>query len=264
MFQKDTILIGETVPYAVWLSYPKQMDVVFPDSLFDFSPFELEKKEYFLTKSDSLNSFDSLVYYLSTFEIDTIQYLQLPVYLVNEFDSTLLFTSRDSIVLHHVVTEIPDSVVLKVNTSYLKVPLRFNYPYLIIGVSAGIILILIIALVFGKTLKKQLFLYRLKRRHKKFLVQFEKLLTKDRPDPEPALYFWKAYMEKLLRQPYTKLTTKEIDKQVNDEQLIYSLTEIDKIIYGHIDHNQLHQALEFLKSYAEQSFVTKTEEIKHG
>ena len=109
-FQKDTIAIGETVPFSVSIAYPMEYDIIFPDSLYDFSPFELENKEYFLTKSDSVNSYDSIVFYLSTFEIDTIQYLQVPVYLVNEFDSTQLTTALDSIILRDVVTEIPDSV----------------------------------------------------------------------------------------------------------------------------------------------------------
>ena len=263
-FQKDSIMIGEPMPFSVWITYPKAIDVVFPDSLFDFSPFELERKDYFLTESDSLNSFDSVVYHLSTFEIDTIQHLQVPIYLVDEFDSTLLLTNLDSVILHHVVTEIPDSVALKINTSYTKVPLQFNYPYLIIGVSAGLIIILILALVFGKSLRRQLKLYRLKRRHTKFLSQFEDILTTAQIVPEPALYFWKSYMEKLLKKPYTKLTTKEIKQQAANKQLVEALKVIDRMIYAHADDEKLRPALESLKNYSQLSYEAKNEELKHG
>ena len=117
-FHKDSVKIGEALPYSLWVRYPKTHDVAFPDSLFDFSPFELEKRDYFTTKSDSLASLDSVVYYFTTFEIDTVQYLTLPVYLINEYDSTTLYTATDSIILDHVVTVLPDSVSVLINTDY--------------------------------------------------------------------------------------------------------------------------------------------------
>jgi len=263
-FQKDTIAIGETVPFSVRISYPKHLDVIFPDSLFDFFPFELDHKSYFLTTSDSLNSYDSVVYHLSTFEIDSIQYLQVPLFLVNEFDSTRLTTGLDSIILKHIVTEMPDSVALKVNTSYTKVPLQFNYPYLIIGLSIAFILLVVVVLVFGKTFKRQLQLYRLRKRHKKFCNQFNFILSQSKIEPEPTLILWKAYLEKLLKMPYTKLTTKEIKSIISDEHLIEALMMIDKMIYGHDDHNQLQASMELLKKYAVLSFEAKNDEIKHG
>lgn len=263
-FQKDTIAVGELVPFSVWITYPKDLDVIYPDSLFDFSPFELENKRYFLTESDSLNSYDSVVYYLSTFEIDSIQYLQVPLYLVDELDSTILITGPDSIILRHVVTEIPDSVALKVNTSYIEVPLQFNYPYLIIGLSIGFIILVVIILVFGKSFKRQLKLYRLRKRHKKFSIQFDSILSQTTIEPEPTLLFWKAYMEQLLRLPYTKLTTQEIKSIIANEHLFKALKVIDKMIYGHEDSNELQTSLEVLKNYSQSSFEAKTEEIKHG
>ena len=241
-----------------------EYDIIFPDSLYDFSPFELENKEYFLTKSDSVNSYDSIVFYLSTFEIDTIQYLQVPVYLVNEFDSTQLTTALDSIILRHVVTEIPDSVALKINTAYTEVPLQFNYPYLIIGLSLAFIILVIVVLVFGKGFRKQLKLYRLRKRHKKFCNEFDALIAQNQIQPEPPIVVWKKYLERLSKQPYSKLTTQEIDALVNNKDLNNALNTMDKMIYGHDDNNQLKQTLEVLKNYAQSVFEAKNAEIKHG
>lgn len=76
-FLKDSVKIGESVPYSLSYKDRKNRPVIFPDSLFNFSPFELLKKEYFDTQSDDINSIDSAVYYLATFEIDTVQSLSI-------------------------------------------------------------------------------------------------------------------------------------------------------------------------------------------
>jgi hypothetical protein len=263
-FDNDSIKIGESVPYSVWIAYPKDFDVLFPDSLYDFSPFELEHKEYFLTQSDSLTSRDSVVYYLTTFEIDTIQRLQVPLFLVNEFDSAQLDTPIDSIILVHVVTEMPDSVALIVNTSYTKVPLAFNYPYLIIGISAGIIIIIVVVLVFGNSMKRQVRLFRIRRKHKKFIKRFEQILAQNGIDAEPSLIIWKKYMESLTKGPYTKLTTKDIGELVDDDSLLSALNAIDRIIYAERPSTEIKADFEALKEFAVTAFLAKSEEVKNG
>ena len=77
-FNKDSLKIGENLEYTLSIKYPKNSDVVFPDSLFDFAPFEFTSKVSFPTRSDSIFSFDSAIYSLTTFEIDSLQILRLP------------------------------------------------------------------------------------------------------------------------------------------------------------------------------------------
>ena len=81
-FNKDSVKIGEEVVYSRSIRYLSTKDVVFPDSLFNFAPFELYKKVSFPTRSDSIFSLDSAVYHLSTFELDTVQLLNLPIFMV--------------------------------------------------------------------------------------------------------------------------------------------------------------------------------------
>ena len=263
-FQKDTILIGESVPFSVWITYPRDLDVLFPDSLYDFSPFEIERKTYFLTKSDSVYSTDSVVYFLTTFEIDSIQRLSLPIYVIDEYDSSIVQTPPDSIILEHLVTELPDSVALRVDTSYTKVPLEFNYPYMIIGVSAGILIIVIVMLVFGKTFKRQIVLFRLRRQHKRFMKKFDSILAGKLIDAEKSLVVWKKYMERLSSEPYTKLTSKEINALLGDKDLKLYLKNIDRVIYGHGDQGDLKSSLHGLQEKAVEEYTRKTEEVKHG
>lgn len=263
-FHKDSVKIGEALPYSLWVRYPKNNDVAFPDSLFNFSPFELEKRDYFNTKSDSLVSLDSVVYYFTTFEIDTVQYLTLPVYLINEYDSTTLYTSTDSIILDHVVTMLPDSVAVLVNTDYQKVPLAFNYPYFTIAVIILLLVTLVVFLVFGKRIRRTIRIYWLTKRHKQFVTSFNDLLADQPIEVERTLSAWKKYLEKLTSQPYTKSTSKEIIALSQISEIATYLKVIDAHIYGGKKSADTESAFDFLLTRAVNQFNTRIKEIKNG
>ena len=263
-FAKDSIKIGEEVPYSLWVRYPKNQDVIFPDSLFDFSPFEINRRSYFATKSDSTESLDSVVYYLSTFEIDTVQYLQLPIYLITEFDSVELLPPRDSIILDQVVLTIPDSVAVITNTNYQKVPLAFNYPYFTAGLVILAIVALVVFLVFGGRIKRIIQVYWIGRRHKRFIIMFEEELNSKPLAVEKLLIKWKEYLEKLESTPYTKYTSKEIIKNVNDNGLQEPLNTIDRFIYTTEDKPDTAEAFQSLLQFCIKRYDSKINQIKHG
>jgi len=263
-FHKDSVKIGEALPYSLWVRYPKNNDVAFPDSLFDFSPFELEKRHYFTTKSDSLISLDSVVYYFTTFEIDTVQYLTLPVFLINEYDSTTLYAPTDSIILNQVVTILPDSVAVLVNTDYQKVPLAFNYPYFTIGVIVLLLVALIIFIVFGKRIRKTIRIYWLTKRHKQFIKSFNNLLADQPIEVERTLSAWKKYLEKLLSQPFTKLTSKEIISLSQQPEIADHLKIIDRHIYSGSKSTDTKSAFEYLMYFSVEQFNNRTKEIQNG
>src|SRR5215203_6074836 len=81
-FASDTTRIGDNIYFYLTARYPKTQQVVFPDSSFSFSPFELLKKDYFPTRSNDSTSYDSAVYSLRTFEIEKQQSLRLPVFII--------------------------------------------------------------------------------------------------------------------------------------------------------------------------------------
>ena len=263
-FHKDSVKIGEALPYSLWIRYPRNNDVAFPDSLFDFSPFELEKRDYFTTKSDSLESLDSVVYYFTTFEIDTVQYLTLPVYIINEYDSIILYTATDSIILDQVVTTLPDSVAVLVNTDFQKVPLAFNYPYFTAGLIVLLVAILVIFLVFGKGIRQTIKVYWLTKKHKQYLISFNNALEDQPIEVESTLSLWKKYLEKLLSQPYTKLTSKEIIELTNSVELAEELKTIDRYIYGDSKNPDTKSAFEFLLNFSVEQFNARIKKIKNG
>ncbi|MFT6871817.1 MAG: hypothetical protein ACJAVN_000820 [Roseivirga sp.] len=268
-FLKDSVKIGESVPYSLSYKDRKNRPVIFPDSLYNFSPFELLKKEYFDTQSDDINSIDSAVYYLATFEIDTVQSLSLPVFLFIGNDSLELYSLMDSITLDQVVTQMPDSVSLAETSAYMPVSLQFNYPYWVIGLIILGIVVLIVMLVWGNQIQKRIKLYRLNKQLLKFKEQFDIEIEQLNADTtklkiESVLKFWKGYMERLEKIPYTKLTTKEIVLVQKSTSLEETLKSIDKNIYSPIEVTALQNDFEFLKDYSEDRYNHVTEVIKNA
>jgi len=268
-FLKDSVKIGETVPFIFSYSDRKNRPVIFPDSLFNFAPFELVDKAYFDTKSDSIVSIDSAVYYLSTFEIDSVQYLSLPVFVMLGEDSLAVYSSPDSIVLNQVVLQMPDSIKLIENAFYRPVDLQFNYPYWVVALIAVGLLVIIVLGVYGKQIRKKIQLYRLKKKLEKFNLSFDEEINSLNTDPtkekiEQVLIFWKAYMERLEKIPYRKLTTKEIVALQQNSSLEETLKSIDRNIYSPIKVNALQNDFEFLKDYSLDRYNHVTQLIRNA
>ncbi len=266
-FVQDSTKVGEVIAYTLSIRYPRSESIIFPDSTYDFSPFELVRKKEFNTKSDSLNSFDSTVYYLSTFETDYKQVLALPVYLIKGMDSISLFANEDDITLVTVLIKMPDSLAVLENTDLQPVVQAFNYPYLIAGLVLLAIIIIAIALIFGKRIRQKIRVYRLKKAYQSFLGRYDKALsdlTNADKSQESLLLIWKKYMEKLETIPYTKFTTKEIIKQHPQENLKMALREIDRNIYGGFGDDDIKSKFETLRKYSEERLNVKLEEVKNA
>ena len=263
-FHTDSARIADEIGYSFWIEYQRDLDILFPDSLYDYSPFEYNRRDYFTTRSDSLLSYDSAVYYFSTFSIDSVQVLQLPVFLIEEGDSSVFFSSPDTIFLIEVVQEIPDSLDFRARTGYNEVNIAFNYPYLVVGVSAFVVLAIVLYVLFGKRIRKRLKLYRMSKTHKRFVEKFLPLINEKTINSEPALIVWKKYMERLERLPYTKLTTREILSFHKEKDLRESLRRIDRVIYANREDGKLPNSFAYLADYSDKIYEQKVEEIKNG
>ncbi len=266
--QKET-KIGEDIQYALSVKYDKSLNILFPDSLYRFGSFEYNTRRYFTTVTDSTYSYDSVVYNLSTFEIDSVQYLQLPVFVINGEDSLAVFSNIDSVSLIQVVTEIPQNPEFKTNTELVKVKKQFNYPYLLIGLGILSIIGLTVILFFGKQLYRWWKVLIMQRAHKRFIERFFSLMrdvSGNNPanTPEHVLAFWKNYMEKLERMPISKLTTKEILVLHNNSTLRDNLKTIDRCIYGGEKGSDLFASFDYLMRFSVEVYNDKIGEIKNG
>lgn len=78
-FQQDSVQIAP-FNFSLSLSYNADEQVLFPDSNYNYKPFELIGKNYFPTKTVNGISKDCVVYIFDTFKTDSIQKLSLPVF----------------------------------------------------------------------------------------------------------------------------------------------------------------------------------------
>jgi hypothetical protein len=271
-FLSDSIKIGQPVAYSFAVRYPQHLTMLFPDSTFDFSPFEFSKKTIFTTQTTHGYSYDSAVYYLQTFEVDKIQYLELPAFLVSARDCTAVYATPDSVFLMELVNSIPDSVSaqnlpLKTNTLYEDVWRQFNYFIILIIVTVLVIAALLIWILFGKRILRHIKMKKLLQKHRQFIQTFTHEIQQlsnafTSQKAEHTLFLWKKYMEQLERIPYSKLTTREIFQILSDDALGKSLKNIDGAIYGH--GHDITPSLQYLQGFAEKQFEKKLGEVKHG
>jgi len=269
-FQKDSVKIGEAVHYTLTVRYPMDWQVIYPDSTFDFSPFEYYSKVYYPTRIDSIYAIDSVVYSLATFEIDLVQKLALPVFVLSRGDSLEMVPTADSVFLQEMVTVLPDSVTLKSNVDYLPVHYATNYPYLMIGGGLCLVVLGVVFLIFGKTIKTKIRLYRLRKDFEKFSAKFENGINKLRTNQhnahliEEILVIWKKYMEGLENKPFTKYTSREIITAGYEKALGEVLQNIDRAIYGRLNDDQMHKNFESLEDMTLQLYQLKVKEVGHG
>ncbi len=270
-FYADSLKIGEPVPYSLTARYPKSFNLVFPDSTYQFAPFEFERKEFFPTRSDAETSFDSVVYYVSSYEIDSVQQLQLPVFVIHTSDCTTVMAEADQIYLKHLVESVPDSLAapqlpLKTQTSYLNVKWLFNYPVLLIVGAVLMVLAVLTWIFFGKRIRKYFRIRTLQRHHQQFLHQYALAVDQLKTSyatlkAEQALVLWKQYMENLEGKPFTKFTSREITQHEKDEVLAQSLRQIDRMIYGGAGENV--DTFTSLQNFSENRFHQKLEAIRY-
>ncbi|MEX2233853.1 MAG: hypothetical protein WD824_16935 [Cyclobacteriaceae bacterium] len=271
-FLSDSLKIGEQTAFYLAARYPSNVTILFPDSTHFFAPFEYESKEYFFTETTDGVSADSTIYYLTTFEVDRVQYLNLPVYVVHNRDCTIMQTESDSVLITQFVAQVPDTVStdklpLRMNTAYQKVFYDLNFWMIVIIISALLTLIVLVWVLFGKRIKRYFKARKMLKNHAYFLHTFNSFLSQlqttfTTPTTESALVAWKKYMEQLESRPYTKLTTRETLRLIKEPALTEHLSRIDKAIYGH--DTTVIESLENLKNFAHQQFKRKLKEVQHG
>lgn len=272
-FKKDSVRIGEIVSYSLTYRYPPTREVVFPDSSFDYSPFEFVGKIYAPTRTASGFSFDSTVYLLRTFEVEKVQRIGLPVYVLQEGDTLLLSSAPDSVGLQEMVKSFAEPLPLQVQTSLLPIEPRFNYPYLLVGIGAGVLLLLLIWRIFGANIRTNYKLYTLKKDHAQFLSRYKAQADRFRRSEtlgnmEKAVSLWKNYLTKLEEKAINSFTTKEISGYYHeDEDVSTALKLCDRAIYGNIIANEASEssrALSLLQNFAVQRYTIIRETTRNA
>lgn len=273
-FSKDSLKVGKHIPFKVIFIHNYNKEVVFADSTYDFAPFEWVRTEAFPTQTDSKGiATDSAIYWLRTFELDTIQTLKLPVFVLDQKtgDTLKYFTEISTKETQFVLSKAnlenmlqKDSIIFYQNTTFLEIPRFTNYPLyglIVVVLLVGVVLFFVF---FGESIRRSYRLKRLQSQHEKFIQEYANQLRKiENPEAtDHTLGMWKAYIEKLKDEPFTTYTSSEISRLTKNESLGQNLKVIDRAIYGgQIDKNT-ELALQNLKNYAVNVFEKRLAELR--
>jgi len=263
LFLNDSIEVGKPVYFSLSVRHDPKTEIFFPDTLYDFSPFEIISKRAFTSSTDDRGSLDSAVYQLISFDVSRAQALKMPVYVFNKKDCTAVFTKPDSVFLikSNVVDEVKNAS-LKPETSLLPLSSEFNFSILLGSIALIIGVVGSIYWVFGQDIYKQWQLIKLQRRHLEYVRSFNRLMRNAREknnikDAEKAIIVWKNYLERLENKPFATYTTREIVDNMPDDALAEALKNMDSIIYGQVISKNMAESLEVLKSGATRIYRNK-------
>ncbi|QHL86201.1 hypothetical protein GU926_01545 [Nibribacter ruber] len=271
-FLQDTVEIGQTVRYVLLSEHAPEAELVFPDSSFNFSPFELVRKEFFPTRTKGPNSVDSTIYLLRTFNLRPVQKLQMYARLFLQGDTLQLNTLPDSVFLKQLVSIVTDPLPLQSNVTLQPVPEMFNYIYWGLGITAGLVLIGGIWGLFGKRIINRYKLYVLQKYQTQFQSRFLSATerfkrTRTLDQLERGITLWKNYLTKLEEQEISSFTTKEITTYFEeDERVGNALKVCDRAIYGNIisdDITEVTDALHQLSEFAALRFVIIRDSLRN-
>lgn len=267
-FLDDTIAVGKPFRFAFTFRHNPGQQVFFPDSSYNYAPFEWVGQDYFTTRTDSLGSLDSTVYRLVCFDFPTQPRYQMPVYVVSGQDCTAVFAPVDTFRFRSVLpmTARLDTLSLRPGTEIQMLRRQFNYPILLASLVVLGLVALAIYWLFGKAIGRQWRLFLLQRRHLDFVRTFNRFnrTARDRNsigETEKAVVIWKSYLESVERKPFASYTTREIIDSIPDESLENALKEIDRIIYGQAGSKPATEALQTLRKVAQRLYRDRRMQI---
>ena len=245
-FKEESVKIGDSITLISTLKYPKNIEIIQPDSSYKFIPFEFLDKIVFESSSSNNIIFDSTIYILQTFELDSIQSIYLKSYIINTSDSLEILSNTDKIRTISLVNE--KNSKTKTNTLLEKINSIFNSKKFLIITGVIFSVLVLIYLLFRKKINKYFKIKRIKSETDFFKNEFDTILssylnTNDIMFLENLLLKWKRFMEKLSKKPYSSSTSSEISLFNKNIKIIKTLKEIDRCIYSEnefiIDKNKL-------------------------
>ena len=269
-FGQPVVLVGAPLDYELRYLHAPDLEVVFPDSLADFRPFEYVGKTYYPTRTRQGVSLDRVVYHLRTFRLDSVQMLALPVIVLQGADTLRVLPPASRVRLRRTVPPVPFGAaapppVLRQNLALVPVPPLFNYPYWVAG-GAGVLLLLGGAVaLFRRRLARRYYTYKRRKNHGYFLAQFARHverfeLSRSATNVERAVVLWKNYLASLENSGLNSFTTREIVTYFeNDNDVRKALNATDKVIYGNVqteEAEEVDRAFQRLRGFAERRYAS--------
>ena len=268
-FIKENKTIGDTIYFISTINYPKNIEIIQPDSSNNYKTFEYIDKLIFPSLKIDDRILDSTIYLLRTFNTDTIQSLKLSSYIINNNDSLKITSTEDNLIISNQIQKIDQSLKVKYNTILSKINKLINYKYVTYIIAVILLIIGLTYILFGKKIIIFFKIHRLKKAFKSFENKFKKQQIiykkeKSKNEIEKLLIIWKVFMEFISNKTYLSSTTKEIKKFNNNKKIITSLKEFDKNIYSPNKNILESKDINNLLYEAKHNFNVKLKKIKNG
>ena len=268
-FIKENKTIGDTIYFISTINYPKNIEIIQPDSSNDYKTFEYIDKLIFPSLKIEDRVLDSTIYLLRTFNTDTIQSLKLSSYIINNNDSLKITSTEDNLIISNQIKKIDQSLKVKYNTILSKINKLINYKYVTYIITIILLIIGLAYILFGKKIVIFFKIHRLKKAFKSFETKFQKQQMiyrkeKSKNEIEKLLIIWKVFMEFISNKTYLSSTTKEIEKFNSNKKIISSLKGFDKNIYSPNKNILESKDINNLFNEAKHNFNVKLKNIKNG
>ena len=261
-FQQDSAMLGERVAYVLKAKYKEGVNIIFPDSTYDFSPFVLLEKKTYISSTQNELTLDSAVYFVSNFSLDPVAKLTLPVFEVFRFDSLEHRPLEAELALKLTIDQIPQELNFRDNNVFQPIPTEFNV--LFFGGILGVIIVLIVVLlfIFGNKIKRQWHIWLEKQKYKRFVKKWQNAEAAFTSNPnmdqaDELLGLWKTYMEHLKNRPFREWTTTEIADFLDNKEIIKDFRSIEMVIYAGREGEDIVKTCNKLKEICTDSFKKK-------
>lgn len=270
-FVQDSLKVGENIQYWLTANYPENLELILPDTTFDFSPFEFAGKAYFPSRINDGRIMDSAVYTLQSYEIDQVQRLALPALILDVTgDSTAIMAKSDSIFLKELAAPVvSDTTQLKTNLAYQQVFRQFNYPLMWIIIGVVVLILAGVYFFLGGKIRRTLLLRKLRKEYSRFSEELTINIRSLREQPdrkvaEHTLAEWKNFLERLENEPFSKLTTKEIMAMDYTKELKSTLKNIDRCVYGGLVEPTIYKDFQDIEDFTQHRYSVITNGIKNN
>ncbi len=266
-FSRPVVTVGQPLDYELRYEHAPGDEVVFPDSLAAFAPFEYVGRTWQPTRTQHGRSLDRTVYHLRTFALVPTQTLQLPVLVLRGSDTLRLLPPPAQVQLRRtapaLVGQATTPPTLRQDLRQLPLEPAFNYPFWLASLAGVLLLAAGVAALFGRRWRRRYGLYKRRKNHVYFLAQFARhaerfALSRSAPVVERVVVLWKNYLSSLEDNNLNSLTTKELVEHFNnDDDVRRALRATDRVVYGNLlseDAQEVDAAFQRLRNFAERQY----------
>ena len=266
-FSRSIITIGQPLDYELRYEHAPSEEVIFPDSLAQFAPFEYVGRTWQPTRTLQGRSLDRTVYHLRTFSLVPVQALQLPVLVLRATDTLRLLPPPARVQLRRtaptLLGKLTTAPTLRQDLHTLPLSPAFNYPFWVAGLVGLVVAGVGVTALFGRRWRRSYGLYKRRKNHVYFLAQFARhaerfTLSRSATVVERAVVLWKNYLSSLESTNLNPLTTKELITHFhNDDDVRRALHATDRVVYGNLlseDAREVDAAFQRLRSFAERQY----------